>query len=114
MSVVTTLQEARELILKAEHWTTEAFARDTDGGVIREDSPQACQWCAVGAVRKAAGFNRDEFTQPKYFREARQILDEGARSVGGYGATSVNDECGHSVTLDMFDAAIAIAKGRGL
>ena len=40
-------------IIEDYGWTRGAFARDTDGVSVSETSPDACRFCAFGAIRRA-------------------------------------------------------------
>ena len=53
------LTEARTLIEKG--WTQGKYARDADGNPISEKDPNACEWCALGAVYAAAGLDLDSY-----------------------------------------------------
>lgn len=55
MSVKKILQKARKLIAKG--WTQGAFARNDRGWSVGNNSPDAQCFCAVGAIRTAAGWD---------------------------------------------------------
>lgn len=117
MSVVTDLQEARELILKEENWTKEAFARDARGNACNIRAEGACQWCATGALEKVTlpDLNGVGYMSKSYWTRYDEALDAlllVVRPLGGLGVASYNDEHGHSATIEMFDAAIKLAKGQ--
>lgn len=44
------LKRAKERISEFHHWTCVANARNKDGRIVAPYSPDACQWCAVGAL----------------------------------------------------------------
>lgn len=49
------LRRARSLIATPEHWTQGAMARDSEGiPMMSVTSPQACSFCLVGAINRAA------------------------------------------------------------
>ena len=51
---ITTLKAAQKLIGTHEKWCKGSFARDIIGDKIGYNSPDACQWCSLGAIRKSA------------------------------------------------------------
>ena len=42
---------AREVVLQG--WTTKAWARDADGGMVKAQAPSACAFCLSGALGRA-------------------------------------------------------------
>lgn len=118
MSILTDLQEARELILKEENWTQEVFARNSAGDKVNPVSSEACQWCALGALTKVSLQDRetkyaDHFTRiDRYERSKRPLQDAAWYLYNGPPAT-VNDELTHKEVLAMFDLAIKRVKEQG-
>lgn len=114
MSIVTDLQEARELILKEENWTQEAFARDAQDYVVHTIQPEACKFCALGALRKVAKYTGpDDSANTFRYDQLREKLAAGSFEVDHLGGiVHVNDTLGHEATITMYDKAIALAKGQ--
>lgn len=54
MTLADDLRAAKKVIDTPEKWTKEAMARDSDGRIVFANSPDACRWCAAGAVERAA------------------------------------------------------------
>lgn len=110
MSLVTDLQEARELIAKEENWCKGKFAVDKHGYSVAVNAPTACKWCAAGAIERSAGggqphnTGRHETAHRQLSEAAIYLFNEPAISI-------VNDQLGHEETLLMFDVAIRKAKG---
>lgn len=53
-TVVEVLTCARELIADPKHWTKDTLARNSAGLVVDVNSPDACQYCSMGAIIKCA------------------------------------------------------------
>lgn len=52
--IAAVLRRAAELIAEPERWTRETLARDANGKECQECSVKAVQWCALGAIVRAA------------------------------------------------------------
>ena len=52
MTTKEVLVKARGLIVKG--WCQGVEARDKNGNEVHVNSPEACSWCAVGAIKAAA------------------------------------------------------------
>lgn len=106
-SALTVLREARELISDPKRWTTQGYARDSQGEFTSALSVRAVCWCAEGAVLRSA-------SDPEKCFVPFDILNEVARRIpkktSGNQIVAVNDELGHAAVLRMFDAAIASAE----
>lgn len=111
MSVITLLQEAREVLAKEENWTTDKYARDKEGRCVSAISSEACSFCAIGALLKVA-------RQPSalfFFGEsvaAYTLLQEAAKETGGFSIENVNDRLGYAAVITAYDVAIKKAKGQ--
>ena len=116
------LETARKRIENPDHWTKGVLARDHSGNEVAPDSPDACQWCAIGAVEKAA---EEVYVHPHYVHAygmkthpINKALIEALGFLGGAaeilsGKTSkpieqLNDHpaSSHSEILHMFSMAI--------
>ena len=108
------LIKARELISDKANWTKDAPARmlEFDGFYQSTDpeDPEACQWCATGAVERAFHDNPD-FDEMRDFRfkTAAQMALDAATPYGGGSILSFNDHyySTHEQILAIFDKAIA-------
>ena len=80
------LRLAAALIADEDRWTREFTARDIAGEPCEPDSPDACQWCAVGALSKTSpSFHWDEVYEFK--------------KVYGVELPALNDSAGHAYTI---------------
>lgn len=52
MSAEEVLRRAARLVERG--WVQDEFARDERGNVVNPESPAACEWCAMGALMRAA------------------------------------------------------------
>ena len=111
------LTAARNLIADPEHWTRETVARDERGRPTEPYNPNACQFCALGAL-SAVFYRADPFNRTAeqvgeldraHDRAKKALREAGASHFGVHSFTisRVNDELGHEATLKMFDTAIA-------
>lgn len=101
------LREARALISNPENWTRRTFARDASGVKVYARSPNADQFCAIGAVMHVTGTAIPALTVPGTpGREAWHLLESG---FGGSIAPR-NDCWTHEKVLRGFDRAIALAE----
>lgn len=107
------LRKAKEVL--AEGWTKGVFARDEHGAAVWDASPEACSFCAMGAVyraRRQLGFDIDNEDHDQedtklwdaLFTAVRDRSPEGQRDI-----VSFNDDVAKDVgdVLDVFDEAIA-------
>ena len=108
------LTAARAKIADKSNWTKHVLARDANGNDKPSDHPlannkfwggldgrypQACQWCAMGAVQAV--------TPVEHEQDANTALSIAARQLhNGYSIPEVNDELGHAAVLACFDKAI--------
>lgn len=95
------LQKARELITEPLAWTQGFFARDKNGWKRMPMDAEACSFCGLGAVIRAAGNDCD-----LRFR-AEQFLYAAAGA--GVSISWFNDTKTHAEVLDLFDRAIEAA-----
>jgi hypothetical protein len=94
------LIEARALIEDSKHWTQGANARDSYGRIIMQNSPNACLFCANGALLKICQDTLPIAHVISYLD--REIVENGHQSLFSY-----NDTHTHSEVLKLFDQAIA-------
>jgi hypothetical protein len=111
---VDVLKGARDILSGFNAWTRGTYARNNKGEDVSLNDPQACRFCADGALRKAAGVN--EYTMYPYlspaYRQAREIL-EGVMADGFCEEIpDVNDKSTtkHQHVLMSYDLAILQAE----
>jgi hypothetical protein len=103
-TVVTVLEEARDLIANERYWTTGAFARDRLGMKVSPRNESASQWCAIGALERV----QICWPPSPIDHYAARILYRARPRP--YVVTEVNDRLGHEAVLAMYDRAIALAR----
>jgi hypothetical protein len=96
------LKAARKRIEKPEAWTTGSLARTFLGFDVGEQHPDACCWCAIGAV----------YSVPAVVLGARDIAHEAMERALPPGFDAVerfndNRYTTHADVLALFDRAIA-------
>lgn len=97
---IEVLRRALEIISDPVKWTQGTFARDQYGNSVAPDSPEACRWCALGAIDRAA---KDIGVAEGVSSGSRDRLVVAA----GGPIPPINDTDGHAVILAAFDKAIA-------
>lgn len=99
------LSQAKELILDPNHWTITYLARTSDGRPAQPKSSEAAQFCAIGALMRAADISvydtHDNYT--KGYMDAAIALARGAHSQP---ISYINDIEGHEAVLKLYDRAI--------
>jgi hypothetical protein len=104
MTGLESLREARKKIEKSENWCREAFARTAEGKEVTADSPEARQWCllgAIAAVREVPCFF-DSISNYPWMYALRDAT--GCSSIGQF-----NDDpkTTHEKVLEVIDQTIA-------
>ena len=106
MNAVEILKRAKRRIENPRHWCVGANGRDRQGKSVFPWSPDACRWCAYGAIDAA---------ELPHIRHALEYLDAAAFEVSGEIEDArvdlVNDHFGHAAVMKMYDLAIAKAEG---
>lgn len=112
MSKLDILKRAREILSDPLAWCKDTFARDKEGMKVWSGSVRACQFCAIGAIARAAK-DLDASTSDHHAAELtleeqvplhyRQTVSIGKGSVASY-----NDDPRrtHSEILALFDRTI--------
>jgi hypothetical protein len=110
MNVKACLEAARAQIADFSNWTQGVHARGSDGSPRSLISPQACKWCADGALLKVCGS-----TDNGFYRETSRLLDNATHDLYRHSFVNVNDserpEVSHAMILRAFDLAIANVNG---
>jgi hypothetical protein len=100
------LVEARNLIADPSKWIRGNLALDAEGKRLSDGfDPNACKWCALGAVDKVVGDLAGEGYYRR-FRNVQQKLNYIAVGLGYSYAADLNDESDHDTVIKMFDIAI--------
>jgi hypothetical protein len=102
------LMNARALIADPAHWAWGTLASTASGQSVDPCHPSATQWCAAGALYRAAYDlvgDRDE---------ARRIGNKVASTVyprrwWSGSLPAFNDRRGHAAVLEVFDKALQLA-----
>lgn len=117
------LTRARDLIAEPTHWTKGEFARNEYGYSVGIDSPNACCFCTIGAVRRACyeeGLTYTGVSQAAIRKLCRCIAEtlpytdyDGSNNVAmRYNIAAWNDaeERTHDDVMNVFQCAIDAAK----
>ncbi len=99
------LTEARVLIQDEKSWCKKSPARNKRGIGVFVDSPEACQFCAIGALAKVAEANHGRFENNLVYTMA---LDHLSKQLEWRPITDFNDDpkTTHQDILSLFDKAI--------
>lgn len=104
--VMDLLREARALISDPDKWTQGALARNAHGSEVAHYSPDACKWCAVGAISRVAASNNASYDTEM---SAYSSLVQASRRLFYSDAVGeVNDTHSHTDVLALFDRAIEL------
>lgn len=112
---LATLRAARALIADPARWCRGTEARDAQGFAVPGVSSVATCWCAIGAVRSAAGGYQWADAAYCLARALHPDAPNGFAAEHGIGEVeSHNDdpETTHADVLAMFDTAIAALAAR--
>lgn len=101
MKASEVLKAAKALIEREENWCIGNFARDKNDEPTRFDDPEACKFCARGALLRVAVHND--------YGRANELLIEAVPSKLYGGVASFNDAKGHADVLKLYDKAIRLA-----
>ena len=114
----TTIQKlvlinARTLIADPQHWTRSTLARSREGEEVSWADRSANQWCAMGAIYRAAyDLLGDANKSARVGNDVvRGIIPPGVSQLRGYLAT-LNDRGGHAAVIGAFDRALSADRGR--
>ncbi len=102
MNTLELLKAARERISSEESWTQGAFAENSDGAPVMVKSPEACRWCAIGALESISPPD-EPLVFRRAFRELSATLDDFGwdRRMAAY-----NDMSSHKQVLFLYDVTI--------
>jgi hypothetical protein len=112
---------ARTIIADPERWTQGHLARDSEGEIRRPDEPEACKFCAYGAVlyaahRLGAHDREGPLTGQTLDVAAKKIKPEEMKHSGSLRPIAyLNDYFGDTsrkLVLDAYNLAIQIETAR--
>ncbi len=106
--VLTLLRAARERISNPKHWTRGTWARTKGGEPCPSKAPDACCWCALGALSYAKPADAPSDLWTRALIALWPDLRWGRRTDG---IAVFNDLNSHEEVLMMFDKAIARLTG---
>lgn len=89
--------KAHELLADRAKWTAGSYARNANGTRCAYDDPEACQWCAVGALAHCYPVIRD------YEKAKARWIGVLKHKYGDMDLDEVNDQVG-------YDAVIAVLR----
>lgn len=101
MNTVEIIQKARELISDEKNWIRGTYAAG-DGIDMNPTDPDACMFCAVGAVARVIGIDGSDAED----HESVKMLDAETSA----GIVTFNDNHAHAEVLSIFDRVIARAE----
>lgn len=100
------IKGAREIISDPSRWTQNAYARSESGSIEIVESPKACKFCAMGALKRAA-IDMEAERDWDSREEAEHLLNHASRKL--YEVPSVmdvNDDIGYEATISVFDEVL--------
>ena len=100
MTTKEILQEAHSYIEKG--WTQKAYARDAGGKPVDAKDPDACSWCAVGALQVA---NSEQGRLVELWRFLDSFIDQPLSSGFNDHPETTQDD-----VLNLFEKAIACSE----
>ena len=113
-STTKILEKARSIIEDKKNWTKGAMALDAAGRDVLSSSPQACRWCASGAIVRATETlhldTEDRYDAINHLRDVirTRIRERGEIEPERISVPIFNDavETTHQDVLDVLDTAI--------
>ena len=99
------IARALEIIREQGHWTREALARSSKNHPCSWSDLAGMQFCAVGALNRAAGEIVKGWGCATAIEAEKFVLAANDRS--GDDLAKINDEEGHEVIVEMFKKALA-------
>ena len=102
---------ALEIIREPEHWTTKVYARDAGGIECPPIDPDACTWCALGAIHRAArelyGANDETWESADSVTAfLAGLIDEDSPASHDETVANFNDDEGHAAVIALFASAL--------
>jgi hypothetical protein len=106
VDTIETLRAAKALISDPKDWLTFEYARDKAGKTVVASSPDACRFCAVGALAHIAKLSVKAVEHEKEF-PAGVFLNKAS---GDRAPHTINDDDGHAAVLALYDRTIELAQ----
>lgn len=105
MNALEILKSARAILSNPDHWIKDDMAKDKNRKSVETSDPEACSFCTLGALRRAAGItfrNSNAYTDARV--AIREELPNNTVSIACY-----NDRVSttHADVLGLFDRAIS-------
>jgi hypothetical protein len=91
---------ARALIARQTDWTRGVHARAENGRPVMWHDQEACSWCALGAINRAA------YDLIGNKERAEGIADEIIANCFPCNLSWINDKDGHAAVIKLFDKAL--------
>lgn len=122
MSPTDVLRRAKARIADPARWCQGALASDPMRGAdesVAPTAPEACAWCALGAVCAEVGAEELSQTYGTVGGHAIMYLNAAAGEMYGRAlpdfadVAELNDEESHATVMHMFDLAVALAEEVG-
>lgn len=103
------LIKAKQILATPAHWTRGSFARDVRNKPVASQSVQACQFCTIGALRRATLELAGPTPAGMELASKASGLLQSSLPKGVYGVETFNDslKTTHKDVLKLFDKAIA-------
>ncbi len=109
MTVLEILIAARKKLSKPGSWTQGHYAVDKDGALAWPSSPEACRFCARGAVMAATGLGDGAISAPEETAAVKRLCQT-APIKGCIVQSNDSSKMTHAKVLRWFDRAIAAEK----
>lgn len=104
------LINAKAVIQDPAHWVQEKLAVDASGLSTACRKPDACRWCAMGAMlNQSDGTGAMRKAERLLTAQAEALLDFKGLTHKDNAITAVNDKLTHADVMTMFDKAIESA-----
>lgn len=101
------LLAARTVISNKKYWTKDMLARNDKGQHVEVTDPEACSFCAIGALVFAVG---EEIGFVGYTKPYRYLMKASQELYNNEFVSDVNDTHGHKAVLRVYDRAIELAE----
>ena len=102
-----TLKAARAIISNPDRWTKNAEARDEHRYSVSPEDPSAVQWCAIGAIRKAASEIQETDVERTHIEPALNAIID-LYDLYDLGVWNDHPDRTHAEVLSLFDRTITI------
>lgn len=113
MTPAALLKKAKALISDPNAWIRGHAGTDKSGLPVRANHPDACRWCALGALWKAADYDTREAIYCEIV-DAEVCLESalGVSLITGIARYNDDPETTHTDVMSLYDRAIELAEKR--